>query len=441
MTDKMSNIESGQSLSSNTHGSSESRLQQAFELAPVGPSLADESQIDPNSNILNATTAKKGFLGLFGGRERSVSQSTTAMPAPKEIGGTESEEQEKNEIEDPERRRFLKFAAGGTIAAGLAAVGVRLAINGGDGEPGVSPVATLTPEIQSSNTPNPTATHTPEATPTPEIKSTPHNIVNEKKYLDGKLTLGIVDGLQTRTKGPKSIMPGIYEGEEVDAVASSGFEINPEWENAAKDVVDLINFGLLYAWSLQTDIPDSQKDLVTKIDESREVQMNKWDKLQERAANGEEFNVTLKVYKDDGFTNEDVTIDIGDDYAYKIDELEKPPIQIKWQSNMGSGIRISPENKEFRIEFYDQYAGGYGSWAEKTLLSSIIVQTIGYLPELVVDQGKIMRPDVFKPDFNYQVNVVRDNLLTLARKYNIIPDAHSGTYSKDWSDSAIHPLP
>jgi len=117
------------------------------------------------------------------------------------------------------------------------------------------------------------------------------------------------------------------------------------------------------------------------------------------------------------------------------------PVQIEWQSKMGSGIRISNENKIFRIEFYDQFAGGYGSWAEKVFLSSIIVQTVGYLQELVVKDGKEMRPDLNKPNIDFQSIKVRDNMLNLAQKYNIIPDAHPGTYSKDWKDSAIHPLP
>jgi hypothetical protein len=80
-------------------------------------------------------------------------------------------------------------------------------------------------------------------------------------------------------------------------------------------------------------------------------------------------------------------------------------------------------------------------WSEKVFISSIIVQTVGYLPELVVEDGKKIRPDINKPNIDFQATTVRDNMLKLAQKYNSIPYAYPGTYSKDWKDSAIHPLP
>lgn len=358
----------------------------------------------------------------------------------------DDEELQEVPVIHPKKGIPLQVKFGAALAGALALVGGVAGYNKiNSSEDSTSKEAVTTPMVViPGQTAEPTSLTTPpapEATLTPEIKSTPYTIVNEKTYLDGRLTLGIVDGVQIRTKGPKSIVPGIYEGEEVAANSSSGFEINPNMEGADKNVVDLINAGLLLAWSSQTNIPSNQRDLITSLDESREMQMSKWKQMQERAQNGEKFEVTLRAYKNDGFTEEDVRINIGEDYKYKIDQLVKPPVQIKWQSNAGSGFRISNENKEFRIEFYDQYAGGYGTWAEKVFLSSIIVQTIGYLPELVVDEGKIMRSDVTKPGFDFQVNVVRDILLTLAQKYDIIPDANPGTYSKDWKDSAIHPLP
>jgi hypothetical protein len=332
------------------------------------------------------------------------------------------------------RRTFLKIAAGATVAATAAAgtgtILPRVLDRGegpkaGGGLPTLEPTATPTPE--------PTPTATPEPTPTPEVKSTPYNIVNKKVYLDGQLTLGIVDGLQNRTKGPKSITPGVYEGEEVEATASSGFEINPNMEGAARNVTDMISAGLLLAWSSQTNIPEHQRNLVTTLDEGREIHMAKWAELKRRAKEGEKFEVTLRAYKNEWFVEKDVTIDIGEDYRYEINQLVKPPVQIIWQSNMGTGIRLSPENKIFRIEFYDQTAGALGLFSEKTFISGHVTSMIAYLPELVVSDGKKLKPDYRTPRLDYASTVVRDKVLTLARMYSII--------SEDWKDGAIYPLP
>jgi hypothetical protein len=341
------------------------------------------------------------------------------------------------------RRTFLKIAAGAgvtaTAAAGTGAILPRV-LNMGEGPKAGGGLPTLEPTA--TPTPEPTPTATPEPTPTPEVKSTPYNIVNKRIYLDGQLTLGIVDGLQTRTKVPKSIYPGDPEGdEEVEATASSGFEINPNMEGAARNVTDMISAGLLLAWSSQTNIPENQRNLVTTLDEGREIHMAKWAELKRRAKEGEKFEVTLRAYKNEWFVEKDVTIDIGEDYRYEINQLVKPPVQIIWHAASGSGIRLSPENKVFRIEFYSQYAGALGLWSEKIYLSSMLIDIMAYLPELVVSEGKKLRPDYNRPRLDYLTNVYRDKALTLARMYSIIPDAYPGTYGKDWKDGAIYPLP
>lgn len=418
----------------------------ASDMSAEQAPLNKAAQQEPQVNNLRLATA-----GVFAGENTPPSSFDTLTPNQYDarLGGTAAGQPPFTPGSFPERtptpgkgnnlRNVL--IAGGAILGGAATVaGTLFGIDRlrSDSDTGsTETTAAQTVEIPTVIPPTPT----PEATPTPEIKSTPYNFINQRVYLDGKLTLEITDGMPTRTTVPKSIMPGIYEGQTAEGFASSGFEINPEWPNAAKDIVDLINYGLLSAWSAQSDIPDSQKDLITNINESREVQMAKWDRLKARAAKGEHFNVTLMAYKNGGFVSEEVPINIGDDWKYKIDELEKPPIQIKWQSNMGTGIRISPENKEFRIELFDQYAGAISLFSEKTFLSGNIIQTLAYLPELVGASDKQITSDLYRPSLAYQVNTLRNNSLILATKYNIIPDAYPGTYGKDWKDSAIHPLP
>jgi hypothetical protein len=319
------------------------------------------------------------------------------------------------------RRRFLKFVAAGTATTAIAAAGAAIGLNmkGDGGEHGTSPISTSTPEVTPENTPTQVATVTVEATPNPEIKSTPYNFINQRVYFDGKLTLQAEENLPYITEGPDTFYPGIESKKTVPWTPSQGLEINPAFPEAAQRVLDGIEVGLLIAWSSQKNIPESQRDLVTTDTEPREEQLRKLNLMKARSARGEVFSVTFRASRNNSIADEDIVINIGDDWKYFIDELSKPPVQIYWQSNAGAGLRISPEKKEIHFELLDQYRGGESldeSILKRLFLSNQISSLIAYLPDLVVEDG-LVKANYKKPSYDYAGTEIRRRNIEFRNKY------------------------
>jgi len=284
----------------------------------------------------------------------------------------------------------------------------------------------------------PEATQIPEVTQAPEIKSTPYNFINQKEYLDGKLTLQAEENLPTMTEGPANIYPENFgDGKTATYYPSDGLEINPNHPESAENVYQGIGVGLLVAWSSQSDIPEEQKDLITYYNEPKLEQLKKLHLLKERASNGESFNLTLKAYLNDGFSDETVSIDLGEDYIYKIDQLSKPPVQLIFQSNFGGSLRISPANKEIRIEIFSPYRGAIGEFNEPYFLTNQVSTVVAYLDKLAVNN----------PDFrsNYKrgmdINELKNKNIAFGNRYFIVnTDENSNVQLWLQNGGAITPI-
>lgn len=386
--------------------------------------MADMSaEIEPRANILNANASSSGeaagHLPGLGGPTPS-GESPVPSKGPKRFGGIGG-----------------RMAAAGLATLGFLGAGGFIAnqeFNGGDDPNDQNSIVNVLPDA----TPTlelPTATPTPTETPLPKVEAKfPYKYVNP--VTKNGVTLDVTEGMLTRTEGPDNV----YSGEQTKKVpyySMNGMEFNTTaFPGAAKMVHDGFEYGLLKAWSIQENIPANQQDLVIHPGDSDEVKLQKFHNLQDRMAKGEVFDIKIKANRDDSFILEDVDMKWDKDWTYAIDEIDTPTPFITWQTDGRSGVRISPDAKQFRVELFYRYAGAQGLFSEKIFISSQTVDTLKYLPELVKTK-KI--PDLLVPNSATKEGL-RADAVDIAQKF-FIPDARIDTLGKDWKDSTIHPLP
>jgi hypothetical protein len=330
------------------------------------------------------------------------------------------------------------MAAAGLATLGLLGVGGFIAnqeLNGGDDSNdnksivNVLPDATPTQEL-------PTATAIPTETPLPKVEAKlPYKYVNP--VTANGVTLDVTEGMLTRTEGPDNVYSG-EQSKKVPYYSMRGMEFNTSaFPEAAKMVHDGFKYGLLEAWSVQDNIPAAQQDLVIHPGDSDEVKLQKFHNLQGRMEKGEVFDIKIKANKDDSYILEDIDMKWDKDWTYAVDEIDTPTPFITWQTDGRSGVRISPDAKQFRVELFYRYAGAQGAFSEKTFLASNVAQMLCYLPELI-KTNKI--PDLLVPNQNTQIGLRDKSFFDILTKF-FVPSATPGSYSKDWTDSVIHPIP